>query len=65
MTDNLIFVNPTGAGLPFDVIVVAVRASQPGDDVTITVTAVAVEGSEPTLRPDPAPGGGGSWWIWG
>lgn len=62
MTDNLIFIlDPTGVGVPFDVISAARTAARPGDDVTITVTA----GSEPTLRPDPAPGGGGSWWIWG
>ena len=52
------------ARAPFSVISAAVAASQPGEDVTISVGFGYVPEGQPRLRRDPHPDGGGTWWLY-
>lgn len=64
MDNRVSIIDLSGQGCPLTAIIAAADAAREGDDIVISVRP-GPDGQEPTLRPDPAPGGGGSWFIWG
>lgn len=62
--NRVFIIDLSGVGVPAEVIAVAVAGSREGDDIVISVRPGPAD-QEPELRVDPAPGGGGAWWIWG
>ena len=62
--NRVFIIDLSGVGVPADAISEAVLRTGPDEDVVIS-SRPGPAGVAPALRLDPAPGGGGCWWIWG